>query len=364
MSARDARPGPARDRGAGGGPRRAGAADATRSRPGARPTSRRSGVARPGVARPGSAPVDDEGLVVGPVPPGARVSGALLLLAGVLGLVAVFPPYLTVGGQELSHADGVGAVLVGWAVPLVHAAVGVVLVRGAVPKFGLAYAAVAGALSVGTLLIEVYRGSTSTDRPGIEVIAGERVLTSSVTAGAGWTLGLVSLGLVVAAGALAVAVWGRTVMDDRGALDPRRPVLAGAAVLLGVATVLALSVPAADVPDQLVLDPATGLETVVTQEGPQALLERPGLALMGGLLLAGAIVLCSVIAPSLRPRLAAVGGLLAIAAAVLAAGLGGLVDAAGSDDLEWTVPGAGLVLTGLGYAVLTAVAWRAGRSRG
>ena len=54
-------------------------------------------------------------------------------------------------------------------------------------------------------------------------------------------------------------------------------------------TVLCLALPAADVPDQLVTDPATGLQTVVTSEGPQALLERPGLALLGGLLLAGAV---------------------------------------------------------------------------
>ena len=60
---------------------------------------------------------------------------------------------------------------------------------------------------------------------------------------------------------------------------------------------LCLALPAADVPDQLVTDPATGLQTVVTREGPQALLERPGLALLGGLLLAGAVVLCSVVAP-------------------------------------------------------------------
>jgi hypothetical protein len=359
VSARDARTGPTRDRSAGGASRRAGTSASGRQRPGARPAARRTGGGRPVPAS-----VDDEGLVVGPVPPAARLTGGLLLVAGLVGLVTVFPTYLTVGGQELSHATGLGAVLAGWLVPLVHAAVGGVLIRGAVPKFGLAYAGVAGALAVGTFLIEVYRGSTSTARPGVEVIAGERVLTSSVAIGAGWVLGLVSLGLVVIAGAVAIATWGRTVMDDRGTLDPRRPALAGAAVLLGVATVLSLAIPAADVPDQLVLDPATGLETVVTQEGPQALLERPGLALLGGLLLAGAIVLCSVIAPSLRPRLAAVGGLLAIAAAVLAAGLGGLADAAGSDQLEWTVPGAGLLFTGLGYAVLTVVAWRAGRSRG
>ena len=190
------------------------------------------------------------------------------------------------------------------------------------------------------------------------MLAGERVLTSSVDVGPGWVLGVVALGLTVLAGVVAVVAWGRTVMEDGGPSTRSAPGLAGAAVLLGVATVLCPRLPAADVPDQLVTDPATGLETVVTQEGPQALLERPGLALLGGLLLAGAVVLCSVIAPSLRPRLAAVGGLLAITVAVLAAGLTGLRDAVASDDLEWTVPGAGLVLAGLGYAALTVLAWR------
>ena len=28
-----------------------------------------------------------------------------------------------------------------------------------------------------------------------------------------------------------------------------------------------------------------------------------------------------------------------------------------SDELEWTVPGAGLVLAGLGYVLLTVLAW-------
>jgi hypothetical protein len=147
-------------------------------------------------------------------------------------------------------------------------------------------------------------------------------------------------------------------MDDAAALDPVRGSLAGAAVLLGVLTVLCLTLPPADVPDDLVTDPVTGLQTVVPREGPQGLLERPGLALLGGLLLAGAVLLCSAVAPSLRPRLAAVGGLLAIAATVLAAGLGGWRDAVGSDDLQWTVPGAGLVLAGLGYVLLTVLAWR------
>lgn len=303
-----------------------------------------------------------EGLVVGTPPLVARVSGALLILAAAVGVAALFPAYLVVGGRELSIVTGFGGALVALLVPAAHLAVGVVLVRGRVPKFGLAYAGVAGALAVGQLLIEIYRGSSSTARPAVEVIAGQRVLTSGVDLRPGWVLGVVALVLVVAAGVTAIMAWGRTLMEDRGALDPVRSGLAGAAVLLGVLTVLSLALPAVDVPERLVTDPATGFQTVVTSEGPQALLERPGLALLGGLLLAGAILLCSVVAPSLRPRLAAVGGLLAIAVAVLAAALGGVRDAAASAQLEWTVPGAGLLLAGLGYAVLTGLAWRLRRA--
>jgi hypothetical protein len=301
--------------------------------------------------------------VIGPVPVLARVVGVLLVLAGAAAVAGLFPTYLVAGGTDLTQATGVGGVLAGALVPLTHVAVGVVLLRGAVPKFGLAYAGVAAALALGELLIEIYRGSSSTARPGVEVLAGTRVLTSGIEVGLGWVLGLVALGLTVLAGIVGAVAWGRTVMDDGGSFDSVRGGVAGGAILLGVLSVLCLSLPAADVPDQLVKDPRTGLETVVTQEGPQALLERPGLALMGGLLLAGAVVLCSVVAPSLRPRLAAVGGLLAVAVAVLVAALTGMRDAASSDELEWTVPGAGLLVTGLGYALLTALAWRVRRGR-
>ncbi|TYP89777.1 hypothetical protein [Blastococcus xanthinilyticus] len=301
-------------------------------------------------------------MVIGTVPALVPVCGALLVLAGVFGAAAVVPTYLVVGGEELRLARGVWSALVALLVPAVHVAVGATLLRRAVPKFGLAYAAVTGALAVGQLLIEIYRGSSSTSRPGVEVLAGERVLTSGVQIGAGWVLGVVALGLAVLAGGVGMAAWGRTVMEDRGALDPVRSLLAGTAVLLGVAAALCLALPAADVPDELRTDPATGLQTVVTREGPQALLERPGLALLGGLLLAGALLLCSVVAPSLRPRLGAVGGLLAVAVTVFGAGLGGLRDAVVSDDLDWTVPGMGLVLVGLALLGLTAAAWRARRS--
>lgn len=365
---RDARTGPARDRDSRTGGRRSGAT----ARNGAvGPSSRPARDAgRPAPRRPaGSSDADTavdaptDGLVVGTIPPLARLTGALLVLAALVHLGALLPTYLVVDGQSLSPAPGFTGVLVGVAVPLVHMAVGAGLMRGAVPKFGLAYAGTTGALALGQLLIEIYRGRSTTDRSAIEVLAGERVLTTSVEVGAGWVLGVVALSLTVAAGICGVVAWGRTVMDDDGPLDAVRSGLAGAAVLLGVGTVLCLTLPAADVPEQLVTDPSTGMETVVTREGPQALLERPGMALLGGLLLAGTVMLCSVIAPSLRPRLAAVGGLLAITVAVLAAALTGLRDAVSSDDLDWTVPGAGLVLTGLGYAGLTVFAWRFRRGR-
>ena len=363
MSARDARIGPARDRSTPGKD----SADASRTRSGRAddgapvlPSARRSPRSRDtGGADVGRA---SDGLVVGTVPLPARVAGVLLAVAGLVGVLAPFPTYLVVGGRHLAQASGPGSALVALLVPLLHIAVGLWLARGAVPKFGLAYAGVAASLAVGQLLIELYRGSSATSRPGTEVIAGERVLTTSVSVGAGWILGVTALGLVVIAGVCAVLAWGRTVMEDRGSLDPARAGLAGAAVLLGVATVLSLALPAADVPEQLVTDPTTGMQTVVTREGPQALLERPGLALLGGLLLAGAIVLCSVVAPSLRPRLATVGGLLALSGAVLAAGLSGLRDAVISPDLDWTLPGAALLLAGLGFAVLTALAWRLRRN--
>src|SRR3954467_8762147 len=181
-----------------------------------------------------------------------------------------------VGGSRISQAGGGRSVLVAVLVPFEHAGMGGVLARGLIPKFGLAYAGVLSLVAVGELLIELYRGSSSTSRPAVEVIAGQRVLTSSVDVGPGWVLGVAALAFTVVAGLCAASAWGRVVMEDGGALDPARSGLAGSAVLLGVGTVLCLTLPAADVPDRVVTDPSTGMETVITQEGPQALLERPG----------------------------------------------------------------------------------------
>ncbi|WNV74882.1 hypothetical protein [Geodermatophilus sp. DSM 44513] len=330
----------------------------TRARP-RRPADRGGGTGRSPGPVPGT-PAD--GLVVGDPPPLGRAVGVLLVLAGVAGALGLVPGYLVVGGTAVAPSAHPLGLLAGLLVPVTAATVGGGLAAGRVPRLGLAYAGIGAGPALGLLLIELYRARTSTVRPGIEVIAGQQVLTSSVDVRAGWVLGAVALALTVLAGVLAVAAWGRTVMDDAGALDPARPALAGAAVLVAVGTVLCLVLPAADLPDRIVADPVTGLQVVVPQEGPQGLFERPGLALLGGLLLAGAVVLCSVLAPSLRPRLAAVGGLLAIAVVVLSAGLAGLRDAVVSGDLEWTLPGAGLLLAGLGYVALTLLAWRLRRT--
>ena len=99
----------------------------------------------------------------------------------VTGYALTFGGFLLLGGRLADlygrrrvFMIGVVLSLAGLLVPVAHLAVGIGLVRGAVPKFGLAYAGVAGALALGLLLIELYRGSSSTSRPAVEVLAGER----------------------------------------------------------------------------------------------------------------------------------------------------------------------------------------------
>ena len=154
----------------------------------------------------------------------------LLVLAALAGAGgAPSPPTSSSAAQELSAGDGVGGVLVALLVPVAHLAVGVTLLRGAVPKFGLAYAAVAGALA--------RRPAADRDLPGQQLhrrgpasrcspASGcSPAASRSVPAG---SLGVVALALTVLAGVVAVVAWGRTVMDDGGALDPVRSALAGA----------------------------------------------------------------------------------------------------------------------------------------
>ena len=220
----------------------------------------------------------------------------------------------------------------------------------AVPKFGLAYAGVAGALAVGQLLIEIYRGSSSTSRPGVEVLAGARVLTSSVEVRAGWMLGLVALALTVLAGCVATCAWGRTVMEDGGALDPR-PVGAGRPRGAAGRGHGALPRPAggrrARPADHRSGHRAADRRHPRGTAGP-ARAARAGAPRRPAARRRGA---CSAPSsrPSLRPRLAAVGGLLALTVTVLAAGLTGAARRRRlAATCEWTLPGIGLRAGGSG----------------
>ena len=83
MSGRDARTGPAREATS----RRRGRAAAASSQEWSGNT-RAAGRRTRGSVQPASAPAVD-GLVIGPVPPSARVAGALLVLAGLAGAAAM-----------------------------------------------------------------------------------------------------------------------------------------------------------------------------------------------------------------------------------------------------------------------------------
>ena len=293
------------------------------------------------------------------MPPLARAAGVLLVLAGLVGAVAVFPTYLVVGGTAVGTGDrarrralvallarspswrwasaccGPGARSSGWPTP-----------------------AVAGALAVGQLLIELYRGTARPTRPAVEVIAGERVVTSRRHRRRAGCSGSSRSALAVLAGAVAMVAWGRTVMEDGGALDPVRPVLAGGAVRArGRRPCCAWPSPRPTSRTRWSPTRPRGWRRS-SPRGAAGAAERPGLALLGGLLLAGP---CCCARSSRRrcgpgsPPSAACSGSPVF---LLSTALTGLRDAVHGPDLDWTLPGVGLLVLGVGAAALTVLAWR------
>ena len=108
-----------------------------------------------------------DGLVVGTMPLVARVDRGAAHPGRRRGRRGLLPD-LPRGGRPGTRprVTGFGGALVALLVPAAHLrGRRRSCVRGRVPKFGLAYAGVAGALAVGQLLIEIYRGSSSTTRP-------------------------------------------------------------------------------------------------------------------------------------------------------------------------------------------------------
>ena len=138
--------------------------------------------------------------------------------------------------------------------------------------------------------------------------------------------------------------------------------LVGSGTLITFPTLLAFGVPpvTANVSNTIGLVPgsvagALGYRRELAGQRPRVMFLASA-SLIGGL--AGALLLCSVIAPSLRPRLGAVGGLLAVTVALLATALAGARDAARGPEVAWTVPGMGLLVLALVSAGVTVLAWR------
>jgi hypothetical protein len=227
---------------------------------------------------------------------------------------------------------------------LTVAAGGLLAVRGRLPRLGLAALFPAGTVAAGLLLqaADLLRtGAHSTlDLPlGIGTSARYEV-------GAGLVLAVVGYGLLVAAALLAAAAWPRTIMEDAGELDPRRPRLAAWGLAAGVLTALVLGM----APYSSSIAPGT-----------PTLPERHGLDLLGAAVVALGAAAWAVLAATLRPRLAVVGAYAGLAATLLAIGLSIGLLVARSDALGSSAGGIGVLLAAAAAAVLALVAGWVGK---
>lgn len=288
-------------------------------------------------------PPPGPGLVVGTVPPLTRVAGGVALVAAVLLLIAPVFPLATVGDTDLG-AGGVGGVLA--ALPLVAAvaAAGLTAARGILPRLGLAVLFPAGTLAAGFLLRALYLQQTG-DRSTLDLPLG-LAESARYEAGTGLVLATVGYGMLVAAAVLGAVGWPRTIMEDGGDLDPRRPRLAAWGLAVGVLIALFVGM-------------APWSSTIAP--GAPTLPERDGLDLLGALVVALGAAAWAVLAATLRPRLATVGAYAGLAAGLATEGLSILRTVAGADRLGPTVGGIGVLVMAFGVAALALVAARLGR---
>jgi hypothetical protein len=286
------------------------------------------------------------GLVIGTVPPLARVAGGVALLAAVLLLVAPAFPLAKAGGAELGGPGNAWAFVPPLPLVAVLAAAGVLAVLARLPRLGLAVLFPTGTVAAGLLLQQVdllRTGSHSTlDLPlGIDT-------SSRYEVGAGLVVSVLGYALLVAAALLAATAWPRTIMEDGGDLDPRRPRLAAWGLAVGVLTALVL-----------------GMAPYSSPIGPGAptLPERHGLDLLGAGVVALGAAAWAVLAATLRPRLAVVGAYAGLTATLLTIGLANGLLVVRSELLGSSAGGVGILIAALATAVLTLVAARVGRLR-
>lgn len=291
-------------------------------------------------------PPPGPGLVVGPVPLLARIAGAVALGAAVVLLIAPAFPLARSAGQDLGGPGNLFGFVP--ALPLVAtvAAAGALAVRGRLPRLALAALLSAGTLGAGLLLRTVAlldTGARSTlDLPlGIGHSARYEVAAGLVVPAVGY-------GLLAAAALLAAVAWPRTLMEDEGDLDPRRPRLAAWGLAAGVlaALVLGMAPYASSIPP-----------------GTPTLPERSGSDLLGGLVLALGAMIWAVIAATLRPRLAVVGAYAGLAAVLLSEGLASWLLVARSPAVGASAGGVGTLLAALAVAALAWIAFGRRRPR-
>jgi hypothetical protein len=315
--------------------------------PSARKTGSRTTTAKaaPKAGRP-VPPAPGPGLVVGTVPALARVAGAVAVVAAVVLLVAPGFPLARSGGADLGGPGNVFAFLPPLPLVLAVAAGGVLAAAGRLPRLGLALLFPAGTIAAGLLLqtVSLLRtGSHST----IDLPLG--IGTSArYEAGPGLVLSAVGYGVLVVAALLAAAAWPRTIMEDTGDLDPRRPRLAAWGLAVGVLTALVLGMApySSSVPG-----------------GAPTLPERHGLDLLGAVVVALGAAAWAVIAATLRPRLAVVGAYAGLAATLLTIGLAIVLLVARSPAIGTSAGGVGVLLAAVAAAVLALVTARLGRPR-
>ena len=285
-------------------------------------------------------------LVVGTVPPLARVAGGIAVAAAVLLLVAPAFPLARSGGADLGGPGNLWAFVPPLPLAAALAAAGLLAARGLLPRLGLAVLFPAGTLAAGFLLRALYLRQTG-ERSTLDLPLGIGE-SARYEAGAGLTVSAVAYALVVLAAVLATVAWPRTIMEDGGDLDPRRPRLAAWGLAVGVLTALVL-----------------GMAPYASDIAPGAptLPERDGLDLLGALVVALGAAAWAVVAATLRPRLAVVGAYAGLAAALLTEGLSVGLVVARSGALGPSAGGVGILLAAAAALGLSLAAARVGRLR-
>jgi iron complex transport system permease protein len=305
----------------------------------------RKTAATPGPSKVPPAP--GPGLVVGTVPPLARIAGGVAVVAALLLLLAPAFPLATVAGRDLGGPGNLWAFVPPLPMVAAVAAGGVLAALGRLPRLGLAVLFPAGTLAAGSLLQTVAllrTGSHSTlDLPlGIGT-------SSRYEAGPGLVVYAVGYAMLLLAALFAASAWPRTIMEDGGDLDPRRPRLAAWGLAAGVLTALVLGM-------------APYSSTIAP--GAPTLPERHGLDLLGATVLTLGAAVWSVVAATLRPRLGATGAYLGLAATLLTLGLANALLVARSGALGVSAGGVGVLLAAVAAAALALTTARMGRTAG